>query len=157
MLATVLAITGTLLGATVTGLFQHAAAGRTEKTTRREQHRRDQLEAVTALAVAISDHRAAMWGRGDARLKGDPEDRVRELQTHSHATRSAVTRPRIALRLLITDPSVRQAADAMVTATYAMRDAYTSTSDLTTARAAAMTAHDHFVDIVARYLEGNPR
>ncbi|WP_043231756.1 hypothetical protein [Streptomyces sp. NRRL F-5193] len=153
MLATVLAIIGTLLGAAVSGLFQHAAAGRTEKTARREQHRAAQLEAITALAVAISDHRTAMWVRGDARLKGDTEERVRELQTRSHATRSAVTRPLVALRLHVTDPAVREAANAMVSSTYAMRDAYTSTDTLTEARAAALEAHDRFVDVAARYLQ----
>lgn len=152
MLATILAIAGTLLGATVSGLFQHASAGRTERTARREQHRAAQLEAITALAVAISDHRTAMWVRGDACLKEDPDERVRELQTRSHATRSAVTRPLVALRLHVTDPAVREAADVMVAATYAMRDAYGSTPELTRAREAALAAHDRFVDASAAYL-----
>ncbi|MFJ2774922.1 hypothetical protein [Streptomyces sp. NPDC087300] len=153
MLATVLAIAGTLLGAIVSGLFQHASAGRTEQTARHEQHRAAQLEAITTLAVAISDHRTAMWVRGDALLKGDPQERVRELQTRSHTTRSAVTRPLIALRLHVTDPAIRQAADAMVTATYSMRTAYDSTEHLTQARENALTAHDEFVDAAALYLK----
>ncbi|MDX2843248.1 hypothetical protein PV377_30605 [Streptomyces ipomoeae] len=152
MISTVIAVVGTLLGALVSGLFQHRSAGRTEKVARAEQLRRDQLEAVTALAVAISDHRSAMWVRGDAVVKGDPVDRVRELQTRTHATRSAVTRPLVALRLHVTDPDVRRAADAMVSATYAMRDAYTSPDDLTRARETALQAHDHFVDVAAHYL-----
>ncbi|MFH8797699.1 hypothetical protein [Streptomyces sp. NPDC017941] len=153
MFTTIVAVAGTLLGAIVSGWFQHRAAGRSEKVARTEQNRRDQLEAVTALAVAISDHRAAMWARGDARLKGDPPDRLRDLQTRSHATRSAVTRPRVALRLHVTDPATRQAADAMVSTTYAMREAYTSTDDLTRAREAALQAHDRFVDVAALHLQ----
>lgn len=152
MVATALAVLGTLLGAIVSGAFQHRAAGRTEKAARAAQLRRDQLEAVTALAVAISDHRSAMWVRGDAVLKGDPVDRVRDLQTRSHATRSAVTRPLVALRIHITDPAVRSAADDMVTATFAMRDAYDSAEALTAARRAALTAHDRFVDVAATFL-----
>lgn len=152
MTTAVIAVLGTLLGAVVSGLFQHLAAGRTEKVARTEQLRRDRLEAVTALATAISDHRAAMWARGDAVLKNDPADRARDLKTRSHATRSAVTRPLIALRLHITDPAVRQAADAMVAATYAMRDAYATTDDLTQARETALVAHDQFVDAAAQYL-----
>ncbi len=152
MVATALAVLGTLLGAIVSGAFQHRAAGRTEKAARAAQLRRDQLEAVTALAVAISDHRSAMWVRGDAVLKGDPADRVRDLQTRSHATRSAVTRPLVALRIHITDPAVRSAADDMVTATFAMRDAYDSAEALTAARRAALTAHDRFVDAAATFL-----
>jgi hypothetical protein len=152
MIATALAVLGTLLGAVVSGAFQHRAAGRTEKVARAAQLRRDQLEAVTALAVAISDHRSAMWVRGDAVLKSDPADRVRDLQTRSHATRSAVTRPLVALRIHITDPAVRSAADDMVTATFAMRDAYDSAEALTAARRAALTAHDRFVDVAATFL-----
>ncbi|MER7498339.1 hypothetical protein ABT033_37840 [Streptomyces pharetrae] len=152
MVATALAVLGTLLGAVVSGAFQHRAAGRTEKAARAAQLRRDQLEAVTALAVAISDHRSAMWVRGDAVLKGDPADRIRDLQTRSHATRSAVTRPLVALRIHITDPAVRSAADDMVTATFAMRDAYDSAEALTAARRAALTAHDRFVDVAASFL-----
>lgn len=152
MVATALAVLGTLLGAIVSGAFQHRAASRTEKAARAAQLRRDQLEAVTALAVAISDHRSAMWVRGDAVLKGDPVDRVRDLQTRSHATRSAVTRPLVALRIHITDPAVRSAADDMVTATFAMRDAYDSAEALTAARRAALTAHDRFVDVAATFL-----
>ncbi|MER5890756.1 hypothetical protein ABT160_43635 [Streptomyces sp. NPDC001941] len=153
MLATVLAILGTLAGAALSGAFQHAAAARTERTARRDQTRAAQLEAVTALAVAVSDHRAAMWTRADAALKGEPADRIRELRLHSHATRSAVTRPHVGLRLHVTDPAVRQAADDMVNATYAMRDATTSAPALDTARAAALAAHDRFVDVAARYLQ----
>jgi hypothetical protein len=155
MITTMIAVAGTLLGAIVSGLFQHRSAGRTEQVARREQLRQAQIEAVTALAVAVSDHRAAMWIRGDARLKGDSDERVRELRSRSHATRSAVTRPLIALRLHITDPAVRQAADEMVTATYAMRDADTSTDALTRAREAALAAHDRFVDVAASYLHAN--
>ncbi|MFK0113951.1 hypothetical protein [Streptomyces sp. NPDC091217] len=150
--ATVLAIVGTLLGTVVSGLFQHTSAGRTERVGRAEQLRKDQLEAATALAVAISDHRAAMWVRGDALLKGDPADRVRELRIRTQETRSAVTRPLIALRLHIVDPAVQAAAGAMVTATYAMRDSYDSTEDLTQARETAMHAHDTFVATAAAFL-----
>ncbi|MFC9223146.1 hypothetical protein ACFT8W_20875 [Streptomyces hygroscopicus] len=150
--ATVLAIVGTLLGTIVSGLFQHTSAGRTERVARAEQLRKDQLEAATSLAVAISDHRAAMWACGDAVLKGDPADRVRELKTRTHETRSAVTRPLIALKLHIVDPAVQAAAGAMVAATYAMRDSYGSPEDLTQARAAAMRAHDTFVDTAAAFL-----
>jgi hypothetical protein len=63
-----------------------------------------------------------------------------------------VTRPLVALRIHITDPAVRSAADDMVTATFAMRDAYDSAEALTAARRAALTAHDRFVDVAATFL-----
>lgn len=83
--------------------------------------------------------------------------RQQELREESHVTRSAVTRPLVALRILITDPAVRAAADHMVSQTYAMRDAvrgeHPDAAALTAARAAALTAHDEYVNAVASYLQ----
>ncbi|MFF7558242.1 hypothetical protein ACFZA9_35720 [Streptomyces olivaceus] len=147
-----LAVVATLLGAIVSGRFQERAAERQMRATHGEAIRRDRLEAVTALACAASDHRTAMWMRGDAILKGAGTDRIEALRGESHMTRSAVTRPLVALRVLIEDQVVRAAADRMVTLTYAIRDAYATTEDLTAAREAAKVAHDDFVDTAARYL-----
>ncbi|MFE4802037.1 hypothetical protein ACFRFL_45785 [Streptomyces sp. NPDC056708] len=67
-------------------------------------------------------------------------------------TRSAVTRPLVALRVLFEDQAVRAAADEMITLTYAMRDACATSEALTAAREAAQVAHDRFVDAAAGYL-----
>ncbi|MFJ5143265.1 hypothetical protein [Streptomyces sp. NPDC088707] len=147
-----LAIVGTLLGSIVSGRFQERAAERSVRVTHGEAIRRDRLEAVTALACAVSDHRRAMWMRGDAVLKQAGSERIEALRGESHMTRSAVTRPLVALRVLIEDQAVRAAADEMVTLTYALRDAYASTEALTAAREAAKVAHDTFVDVAAGYL-----
>ncbi|MEU2873012.1 hypothetical protein ABZ769_28075 [Streptomyces olivoreticuli] len=156
MLATLitaaLAIVATLLGAIVSGRFQERAAERSVRVSHGEAIRRDRLEAVTALACAASDHRRALWMRGDAVLKGVGTERIEALRGESHMTRSAVTRPLVALRVLIEDQTVRAAADRMITLTYAIRTAYATTEDLTTAREAAKDAHDDFVNIAARYL-----
>ncbi|MFI1169857.1 hypothetical protein ACH4UM_41575 [Streptomyces sp. NPDC020801] len=156
MLATLvtaaLAIVATLLGAIVSGRFQERAAERGVRASHGEAIRRDRLKAVTALACAISDHRRAMWMRGDAVLKEAGTERIEALRGESHMTRSAVTRPLVALRVLIEDQAVRAAADHMVTLTYAMRDAYATTQELTAAREAAKVAHDTFVDTAAGYL-----
>lgn len=156
MLATVvtagLAVVATLLGAIVSGRFQERAAERQVRATYGEAIRRDRLEAVTALACAASDHRTAMWMRGDAILKGAGTERIEALRSESHMTRSAVTRPLVALHILIEDQAVRAAADRMITLTYAIRDVYATTEDLTAARDTAKAAHDDFVN-AARYLE----
>ncbi|MDX3170296.1 hypothetical protein PV736_31745 [Streptomyces scabiei] len=147
-----LAIVATLLGAIVSGRFQERAAERSVRASHGEAIRRDRLEAVTALACAISDHRRAMWMRGDAVLKQAGTERIEALRGESHMTRSAVTRPLVALRVLIEDQAVRAAADEMITLTYAMRDAYATGEQLTAAREAAKVAHDQFVDAAAGYL-----
>ncbi|MFJ4329132.1 hypothetical protein ACIP3A_39315 [Streptomyces tricolor] len=147
-----LAIVGTLLGSIVSGRFQERAAERSVRVSHSETSRRDRLEAVTALACAASDHRRTMWMRGDAILKGAGADRIQALRSESHLTRSQVTRPLVTMRVLITDPAVRAAADHMITLTYAIRDSFGSIEELTAAREAAMVAHDQFVDTAACYL-----
>ncbi|NEA46810.1 hypothetical protein [Streptomyces sp. SID10815] len=148
-----LAILGTLLGSIVSGRFQERAAERTVRVNHGETIRRDRLEAVTALGCAASDHRRTMWMRGDAVLKGAAPELIQSLRRESHQTRSQVTRPLITMRVLITDPAVRTAADHMITLTYAIRDHFGNTEELTAAREAAMVAQDQFVDIAARYLD----
>ncbi|MEV3958436.1 hypothetical protein [Streptomyces albogriseolus] len=134
MLATAgLAVVTTLLGAIVSGRFQERAAERQVRATDGEAIRRDRLEAATALACATSDPRTAMWMRGDAILKGVNTDQIEALRSRSHTTRSAGTRPLVALRVLIADQTVRAPTDRMITLTYAIRDEHTTTEDLTAA------------------------
>ncbi|MGW4232233.1 hypothetical protein ACWEF9_23585 [Streptomyces sp. NPDC004980] len=83
MLATAIAVLGTLLGAIVAGAFQQKTAGRAERAATTAQLRRDRLDAVTELAAAGSDHRRAMWMRGEAVLNGAPAEQVQELRRAS--------------------------------------------------------------------------
>ncbi|MFG3492792.1 hypothetical protein [Streptomyces sp. NPDC047972] len=147
-----LAIIGTLLGAIVSGRFQERAAERAVRVGHTETIRRDRLEAVTALAVAVSDHRRTLWRRGEAVLKGDDDALVQALHAESQATRAAVARPLVTMRVLITDPAVRDAADRMITLTYAIRESLDNAQALASARQEAVAAHDAFVDTAARYL-----
>lgn len=151
MLTALLAVAGTLLGSIVTGTFQHLSAGRAERAAAAEQLRRERLEAVTALAAAGSDHRRALRMRGLARLRDADEAELEELRARSHATRSAITRPLVTLRLLVPDPRVHATAQEMVVATYDMVDAAGSAEELDAAQEAARAAHDRFVEAAAAY------
>ncbi|MGW9451386.1 hypothetical protein [Streptomyces sp. NPDC055632] len=51
-----------------------------------------------------------------------------------------------------TDPAVLEAADRMITLTYAIREALDSIAALVAARQEAVAAHDGFVDTAARHL-----
>ncbi|WP_328335738.1 MULTISPECIES: hypothetical protein [unclassified Streptomyces] len=122
MFATIIAVVGTLLGAVVAGAFQQKNANRTQRAAADEQLRRERLEAVTALAAAGFDHRRAMWMRAEAQLAGAAPDRLEELRGASHITRSAITRPLVAVQVLIPDPAVRTTARDMVVGAFGMRD-----------------------------------
>lgn len=155
MITTLLAVIGTLLGSIVTGTFQHLAAGRAERAAAAEQLRRDRLDAVTTLAAAGSDHRRALWMRGEAQLRGASNEELNDLRTKSHTTRSAITRPLVALRLLVPDPAVHTTAQVMVVATYDMVDAAASLEELTAAQDRARAAHDRFINAAAAYFSAH--
>ncbi|MBL0777623.1 pRL2-23 [Streptomyces albidoflavus] len=151
MLATLLAVAGTLLGALVSGLLQHRLARAARAEAQAVQHRTAQLDAVTDLTDALSAHRRAMWAVIDATLTGADSGRVTELRDESHRTRAAVTAPAVRIRLLIADEVVRNAATTAITCTYAIRDAANPTH-LDALRQAALTTHDHLVEEAARHL-----
>ncbi|MFF8657818.1 pRL2-23 [Streptomyces huasconensis] len=151
MTATLIAVFGTLLGAIVSGLLQHRAARSVRVEAREDETRTAQLDAVTVLAVAVSDHRRAMWELRDAVLRGEAAARVTELRDESHRTRSAITAPAVRVRLLVTDGAVRVAADEAIQATYRMRDA-ADMDALEDLRAAALNTHDAFIERAADWL-----
>ncbi|MFI6055232.1 hypothetical protein ACIBCO_34735 [Streptomyces violascens] len=154
MLATIVAVVGTLLGSIVTGVFQHLASGRTERAAAAQQLRRDQLDAITHLAAAGADYRRIMRKRGQARLNQASRARQEELRHESHVIRSALTQPMTALKVLIPDPRIHAAARAMVQAAYSIRDT-ADTDALNTAQEAARLAHDDFVNAAAQYVTGS--
>lgn len=146
-----IAVIGTLSGALATGVLQHRATARKDREERRERRRNEAMDAVAALAEAISNHRRAMWVAMDARLADADPDTAASLRDAAHATRARVTAPAVRLHLLITDPEVRRLADAAVTSTYAIREADTA-YDLDARRRAALDAHDAFVSSAADHL-----
>ncbi|MGW7415808.1 hypothetical protein [Streptomyces sp. NPDC054863] len=152
MLSTIIAIAGTLLGAIVAGVIQRANATRNHQEAQAVQLRRDKLTVVADLAAALAELRAAMWRRGEAVLAGASRERVEELEARVHETRAAVTRPLVALQILITDRAVQSAADNMAEATYRLRDAET-TEELNTFRLGAARAHERFVTAAGAYLK----
>lgn len=154
MLATIIAVLGTLSGSIVTGVFQHMASGRTERSVAATQLRRDQLDAITHLAAAGADYRRVMRKRGQARLSQAGSAQQEKLRQESHVIRSALTQPMTVLKVLIPDPHVHAAAREMVQAAYRIRDT-TDSDALNAAQEAARAAHDDFVDVAARYVGGN--
>ncbi len=130
MWASVIAVVGTLLGSVSTYLLQ-------QRSSDRAALRRDRLTAVTALTVALADHRRAMWVREDLRLIGADATAREAARTESHATRSAITAPLTTLSILA--PALATVAQDAATATYQLRDAETSQA-LNAARQAAITA-----------------
>ncbi|MER7919417.1 MULTISPECIES: protein kilB [unclassified Streptomyces] len=130
MWESLIAVAGTLLGSvTMYMLQQHG--------TDRSALRRDRLAAVTALTVALADHRRAMWVREDLRLTAADTAGYETARAESHATRSAITAPLTTLTILL--PGLARVAEDAATATYGLRGAE-SPEALNGAREAAIAA-----------------
>ncbi|MEU2578745.1 pRL2-23 [Streptomyces anulatus] len=149
MSAAIIAVVGTLAGVLITGLIQARIATAARTAARADDHRREAIAAVTELAVALSDHRTAMYKVGQARFVGTDDARLQELRDASHATRSAITAPAVRVQLLA--PGLHDAAVTATLATYAMRHPATEVA-LDDSRRHALATHDELVYSASRAL-----
>ncbi|MDX3524951.1 pRL2-23 [Streptomyces sp. ID05-39B] len=153
MWTTVIAVLGTLLGAVVAGVIQHQTARAGRVQDRAETLRREQFDAIAALAACATEHRRVLHAQQDFQRPGHTTDQeyLASLKAERYATRSATTAQLVRVQLLILDPAMRQAAADLVTSTYNLRD-LTDADDIEAHRLAAVAAHNTFVDTAAAYL-----
>ncbi|MEI5035735.1 protein kilB [Streptomyces sp. S1A(2023)] len=120
MWGSVIAVVGTLLGSVTAYMLQQRTARTDRADVRRHEERRDRIAAVTALTVALADHRRSMWVREDLRLSGAPDADYQAARAASHTTRSALTAPLTTLAILA--PDLAGVAQDAAGATYALRN-----------------------------------
>lgn len=139
MWQSLLAVVSTLAGVLLASLLQQRQQRADRTHAAAENHRLAGLDAVTALATALADHRRAMWIRESTRLRGDDWTAARAA---SHTTRAAVTSPHVRVRVLL--PELAGAAQTAVDATYGIRNAADHDA-LDQARDRALEAVERFV------------
>ncbi|MDX3490609.1 protein kilB [Streptomyces sp. ID05-18] len=120
MWGSVIAVLGTLLGSVTAYMLQQRTARRDRAEVRGHEQRRDRIAAVTALTVALADHRRSMWVREDLRLSGASDADYQAARAASHNTRSALTAPLTTLAILA--PDLAGVAQDAAGATYALRN-----------------------------------
>ncbi|MFF8500330.1 protein kilB [Streptomyces anulatus] len=146
MLGSVIAVLGTLLGSVTAYMLQQRTARTDRADVRRHEERWDRIAAVTALTVALADHRRSMWVREDLRLSGASDADYQAARAASHNTRSALTAPLTTLAILA--PDLAGVAQDAVGATYALRN--TENRELLDSyRRAAIEAADDLVRAAA--------
>ncbi|MFF8732516.1 protein kilB [Streptomyces sp. NPDC015171] len=143
MWSAVVAVAGTLLGSALTGLLQI----RRERAARAERREEALRLALGDLVAALGDHRRALWHRADLVLSGASEDAVEAARAASHATRSAVTAPLVAVSVL--EPSLAAPARTAALAAFGIRDA-ADHDDLAARRERAITATDELIAAAGR-------
>ncbi|MFF4927164.1 protein kilB [Kitasatospora sp. NPDC001261] len=148
MWQSIITIVGTLAGAVTAGLIQQRATRADRTAGLAEARRAERVQAVTALAVALADHRRAMVLREEIRLnEGADSPAYKAARTQSHETRAAVTAPHATLAILV--PELAATAQAAVTAAYAIRGAQHE-GFLEVARAEAVRTADELIAAAAR-------
>ncbi|MDF9807015.1 protein kilB [Streptomyces anulatus] len=146
MWGSVIAVLGTLLGSVTAYMLQQRTARRDRAEVRGYEQRRDRIAAVTALTVALADHRRSMWVREDLRLSGASDADYQAARAASHNTRSALTAPLTTLAILA--PELAGVAQEAAGATYALRN--TENRELLDSyRQAAIEAADDLVRAAA--------
>ncbi|MFD6434285.1 protein kilB [Streptomyces venezuelae] len=135
MWASMIAVAGTLLGSITAYFLQQRGSDRAAL-------RRDRLTAVSALTVALADHRRAMWVREELRLSGADATIYDAARRESHTTRSAITAPLATLSILA--PGLAGVAQDAVDAAYGLRGAE-SPQALNAAREVAIAACERLV------------
>ncbi|MFF1265806.1 protein kilB [Streptomyces anulatus] len=146
MWGSVIAVLGTLLGSVTAYMLQQRTARTDRADVRRHEERRDRIAAVTALTVALADHRRSMWVREDLRLSGASDADYQAARAASHNTRSALTAPLTTLAILA--PDLAGVAQDAAGATYALRN--TENRELLDSyRQAAIEAADELVRAAA--------
>ncbi|MFD3848751.1 protein kilB [Streptomyces microflavus] len=118
MWGSVIAVLGTLLGSVTAYVLQQRTARKDRAEVRGYEERRDWIAAVTALTVALADHRRSMWVREDLRLAGASDADYQAARAASHNTRSALTAPLTTLAILA--PELARVAQGAADATYAL-------------------------------------
>ncbi|MEU2063961.1 protein kilB [Streptomyces sp. NPDC013455] len=145
MWASVIAVAGTLLGGALTGLLQFV-----NRRADRAERRAEALRlALADLVAALGDHRRAMWHREDLALNGAGREAVEAARAASHATRSAVTAPLVAVSVL--EPALAEVARAAAMAAFGLRGA-TDHAVLAARREAAIAATDELVAAAGRVM-----
>lgn len=120
MIATLVAVLGTLAGTIVAGLMQHLTTTRTNRAATAEQRRRALAKAIPALLAALVRHREQQYLKIVARRDGLTD--TPDARQSRYAARSSVTSAMDTLHMATQDSSLLALAQEAVDAAMALGD-----------------------------------
>lgn len=113
LLASVIAVAGTLLGAIVAYVFQRVNAGRAERFAREERLRQERIAAYSGFAGAITELRRGVISLWFVRQRDDaPRSDLYAARTEADRLGAAADHARFRVQLLAEDPDLVALADA---------------------------------------------
>ncbi|MDH6135699.1 hypothetical protein P3T37_005116 [Kitasatospora sp. MAA4] len=153
IVTSMVAVLGTLLGSTVTHVFQQRSARRAEQGTREEKRRKERMEAYTAYAGLLVKFRQAELHHWFCVNEGtDAEDEV-QLRQLSYELRSATQHALFQLQMITDEPALVAVAKESFRQTGKI-DRAQDRADVITRRDLTRDLIDDFVDTAKSHVQG---
>jgi hypothetical protein len=151
IVTSLVAVLGTLLGSTMTHLFQQRSARRAERAAREERLRQELLEMFGTCAGLLVDFRQAMLHHWFCKHEGrDAEDEV-ALRNRAFELRSSTQHALLRVQLITDEPEPLAAANAAFTAVGRI-DRAEDRADVVVRRDTTRELIDTFVETARRYV-----
>ncbi|MFJ6569417.1 hypothetical protein ACIQNU_18530 [Streptomyces sp. NPDC091292] len=151
ILTSVIAVLGTLLGSTVTHVFQQRSARRMEQSAREERLRQERLDVFGSYAGLLVDFRQAMLHHWFCVHEGRDADDEVTLRGRSFELRSRTQHALFQLQLITVQPELLGVAVDAFTAIGTLNDAE-DRDDIVARRNATRELIDTFVRTARRHL-----
>ncbi|MFE0193254.1 hypothetical protein [Streptomyces sp. NPDC059008] len=117
VVASVVAVVGTLLGSGITHLFQGRAADRSERFARAERLRQERIDAYCAYAGALLDYRRVLVHRWFVLHEDDPCDEDSpQLREEVYKSRSTAQEAMFRAQMVTDDPRILDRAEQVMAA-----------------------------------------
>ncbi|MGW1055920.1 hypothetical protein ACWDBD_42140 [Streptomyces sp. NPDC001118] len=151
IVTSVIAVLGTLLGSTVTHVFQQRSARRTERNARKERLRQERLEVFGTYAGLLVDFRQAMLHHWFCVHEGRDADDEVALRKRSFELRSSTQHALFQLQLITDEPGLIAVAVDAFTAVGKV-DRAEDRADVIVRRDGTRALIDAFVDTARQQL-----
>ncbi|MGW0522979.1 hypothetical protein [Crossiella sp. NPDC003009] len=113
LLISLIAVSGTLAGSSLTYLFGRLTARRTERVARDERLRQDRIAAYTTFAGAVTELRQALISLWFLKRAEPADPELRAAYTEADKRGAAARHARFCVQLLTEDTELLQLADAV--------------------------------------------
>ncbi|GAA2654310.1 hypothetical protein GCM10010400_08020 [Streptomyces aculeolatus] len=118
-----IAVLGTLLGSTITYLFQRRSAERTEGFTRQQQLRTERMGVYSDFAGAVTEHRRSQYDRWHRKNEDPDGSAATEARLESYRLKGLAQHGLFRVQLIAGSPTVVEAARLAFDATSTLHDA----------------------------------
>ncbi|MFL4491515.1 hypothetical protein ACJ6WD_09675 [Streptomyces sp. VTCC 41912] len=153
VLASLVAVVGTLLGAWVSYSFQRRSVERADRVQGRERLRQEQLAACSAFIGILMEYRKNLYFRWRLKDEDAPAEQQSRERDETYRLRAQAEHALARLRLVVDDAALMRLASDTLRAPSSLRHAE-DRADLVARRDEVERLHDEFVEAAAFFFRG---